>query len=109
MTASNSLLQILFSRMLRKRALQGAGIAFVLVVILLLTVGAADRGTWMLLPMATVPVGGAMGGAFFHLTGFLRERGGWIAVFGWVLAILVYCAGFWTSLVGALAVVGLWD
>ena len=109
MTASNSLLQLLFSRLLWKRALQGAGLAFVLIAIVMLTVGAADRGTWMLLPLLTVPVGGALGGAFFHLTSFLREKGGWIAVLGWTAAIVVYAAGLWTSLVGALAVVGLWD
>ena len=109
MTASNSFLQFLFSRLFWKRALQGAGLAFVLVVILMLTVGAADRGTWMLLPMLTVPVGGALGGAFFHLTSYLREKGGWSAVLGWTAAIVIYAAGLWMSLVGALAVVGLWD
>jgi hypothetical protein len=109
MTWQNELQRGLNSRFLLIRALQGAGIALVLLMIFLLLPKNIVYGSWVLWPMLTVAIGGACGGIFYHLTGFLRSQGGWIKVAVIILCVLVYIVGLWLSLVYGLSVVGLWD
>src|ERR1700750_2964443 len=106
MTWQNELQRGVQSRYLVIRALQGAGIALVLLMLFILFTNGLATGSRLLWPLATVAVGGACGGIFFHLTGFLRSQGGWIRVAVIVLCVLVYIVGLWLSLVYGLSVIG---
>lgn len=105
MTAQNELMH---HKSLGTRALQGAGIALVLLIIFLLSVTGID-GEWVFLPMFTVSVGGACGGVFYYLMAPLRRQGGWKKVLANVICFFVYIAGLYFSLIAALNVTGHWS
>ena len=111
MTWQTELQQLLFSKTLIKRALQGAGIAFVLISIFILGTLAADAkaGTWLLIPIAAVTVGGALGGAFYCMMDLFRHEGGWKKFLVDVISFLVYFLGLYLSLILALNAMGLWN
>lgn len=100
----------LFSKFLLRRALQGAGIAFVLISIFLLgaATGNMHAGSWILVPLTVVPVGGAFGGAFYSIMDLLRHQGGWKKVLANISSVLVYFISLYLSLILALYAVGLW-
>lgn len=111
MTWQTELQNSLFSKFLLKRSLQGAGIAFVLISIFLLgaATGNMHAGTWILVPLTVVPVGGAFGGAFYSIMDLLRNHGGWKKALANVSSVLVYFIILYLSLVLALFAVGLWN
>ena len=111
MTWQSELQQILHSKALTKRAWQGAGIAFVLMIIFLLIANSRDLvfETWELLPLLAVTVGGAAGGIFYCLMDPLRNQGGGQRVLANVLSVLVYFLSLYCCLILALNAVGQWD
>jgi hypothetical protein len=109
MIGSNELQRILLSRSLGKRSLQGAGLALLLLIILLSVLGASDDGFWIFLVMTSVTIGGASGGAFYHLLDQLVKPSGWKKLFFNIACGIIYFTGLWLSLVYALSLVGLWD
>lgn len=110
MTLQNDLLQLLRSRTLITRALQGAGLGLLFITIFILGALAANvnAGTWMFLPMAVVTVAGAFGGIFYCLMDLLRKEGGWKKLLANVTSVLVYFVILYFSLILGLSVVGLW-
>ena len=98
-------------RTLGKRAWQGATIALLLVTIFIVQLGAmdVDYGAWVFLPLLTVTVGGALGGAFYYLLEPVRAGSNWKK---WLVntgCSLVYILILWLSLIAALSVTGHWD
>jgi membrane associated rhomboid family serine protease len=110
MTLQNDLLQLLRSRTLITRALQGAGLGLLLITIFILGALAANvnAGTWMFLPMTVVTIAGAFGGVFYCVMGLLRKEGGWKKHIANVVSVLVYFIILYFSLILGLSVVGLW-
>ncbi len=109
MTRQSELLQLIFTRTLWKRALAGAGIGLLMVLILLTIVGAINDGSWIFVPMLTVAISGACGGAFYHVVSVLRIEEGWKRVLAYALSAVVFLIGLWLGLVYGLSLVGLWD
>lgn len=111
MNEQNEFQHSLHPASLSKRALQGAGIALVLVLLFIFLLGGEDLdyGVWVFLPMITVPAGGALGGIFYYLMDHLRYQGGWKKVLANISSILVYILSLWISLAAALNVTGHWD
>jgi hypothetical protein len=111
MTWQNDLQNILLSKLMLKRALQGAGIGLVLISIFILgaITANANVGTLVFIPMAAVAVGGACGGAFYCFMDLFRNQGGWKKHLANVISVLVYFIGCYMSLILALSAIGLWD
>ena len=109
MTKQNELQHSLNFGCLSKRALQGAGIALVLIIMFLVITGAIDEGLWIFLPMTTVTAGGAFGGIFYYLVNDLWSQTGWKRVAVNILCLLVYIFSLYFSLIAALNVTGHWD
>jgi hypothetical protein len=112
MTWQKELYQNLRSKMLIKRTLQGAGIAFLLMIIFLFVVsivGDLDLEAWLLLPISSVTVAGAFGGAFYFFVDQLVSQSGWKKVLANVVSVLVYIVGLYISLILALSITGHWD
>ena len=90
-----------------KRALSGAGIALLLLAVILLIVGEIE--SWLYIPIITTSIGGACSGLFYYLVHDFFSKdykyGKLIKVFCGICFIII----FWLSLVFALAQVGLWD
>ena len=85
-----------------KRALQGAGIALIIISIFLLGVGEPnpDWGKlWMIRPLVIVSAAGALGGVFFYFMGHLRQQGGWIKILAIILSLLGYLFVLWVGTV----------
>jgi hypothetical protein len=83
-----------------KRMLQGGGIGLILISIFLAGAGAPDPAwpkLWMLKPLITVPLAGALGGLFFYNMDHLRCQGGWREVFAYILSLLVYLFVLWVG------------
>ncbi|AKD05861.1 hypothetical protein PKOR_20390 [Pontibacter korlensis] len=87
----------------------GAGIALVLLAIFLSGGGDFNLGYWVLLPITTVSVGGALGGIIYSLMDHLRNQGRWKVAVANSLSLLLYIVSVWLSLVAALNVTGHWD
>ena len=84
------------------RLLLGAGIALILIALLLLQVREPnpDWGKlWMVKPLIIVPVAGAMGAAFYFYMDHLRDEGGWRKILANVLSLLVYLIALWLGTV----------
>jgi hypothetical protein len=111
MTWQNDLQHILFSKLMAKRSLQGAGIALVLITIFILgaLTANANMGPRIFILMAAVAVGGACGGAFYCFMDLFRNQGGWKKHLANVISVLVYFVGCYMSLILALSANGLWD
>jgi hypothetical protein len=109
MTQQNDLLHILLSKSLWKRALQGASLALLLILTFLTIVGEITDGTWVLLPMLTVTIGGAGGGALYYLVSLLPVHSFWKKVLVNIVCLMVYFAILWFSFIWALSIVGLWN
>ncbi len=109
MTQSTSLFSLFFNRSLAKRALAGAGIGLVLLLILFIIVGAFNDGSWIFVMMLTVAISGACGGAFYHAISLFPVQSQWKRVMTNLLCVVVYLVGLWVGLVYGLSLVGLWD
>lgn len=110
MTWQNELQQILQPKILIKRALQGAGIAFILISVFILGAVSADGhlSFWVIWPILAVTAGGACGGVFYCAMDLLRNQGGWKKAVANVLSVLVYIVALYMSLILALNEMGLW-
>ena len=110
MTWQKEIKQLLRSRALIDNAIIGAGMAFILVLILLL--GGSNNGIdftlWMLLPMFAGAIGGAVSGAIYFLMAPLRKQGGWQKLVAIVTSGSVYLVISYMSLILALNAIGLW-
>lgn len=111
MTWQNDLLLILRSRAFFKSVLWGAGIAFILLIIFLFVTsrGEMDYGSWVLVPIFSVTVGGGFGGIFYSIMGLFRNQGGRKKVLANIISILVYAAILYCSLIIALDMTGQWS
>ena len=111
MTRQNDLQQLLFSRLMVKRALQGAGIGLLLISIFILGALSANAnvGTWGFAPLGGVAVGGVCGGAFYCFMDLFRIQGGWKKHLANIVSVLVYFIACYMCLILALDAVGLWD
>src|SRR5688572_5255781 len=110
MNLQSELLTILRSKVLIKRALQGAGIAFLLMCIFLVVArkGKMDLEPWEFLAVASVTIGGACGGIFYNVMDIFRIQGGWKRKMANVISVLVYIVGLYLSLVLSLNATGQW-
>jgi hypothetical protein len=118
MTKQNEIHHSLDNNSFGKRALQGASIAAVLVIVFLsfiFPIGGVLNGKnfwqslWQFFPLVTVTVGGALGGMFYYLIVKAWYPGGWKKIVATVLGILVYVLLLWLSLVAGFSATGLWD
>lgn len=118
MNAKNELQYSLHNNSLGKRALQGAGIALVLVIIFLsiifpiggVLVGKKFwQGVWEFFPLVTVTVGGALGGIVYYLMVQVWYPSGWKKVLATIFSILFYIVLLWLSLVAGFSATGQWD
>ena len=109
MTEQNEFQPSLLPKSLSKRALQGAAIAQVLLVIFLLSSENIVFGVCVLFPMLSVSVGGALGGSYYSFMDHLRNQGSWEKAFATFASLLVYSILLWLSLVAALNFTGHWD
>lgn len=85
---------------LKKRILQGAGIALVLISLFLLSADEPHPGwheLWMLKPLLLVPIAGAMGGLFHCFMDHLRSQSGWIKVIAYNISITGYLFALWVG------------
>ncbi|WP_346317632.1 hypothetical protein [Chitinophaga sp. YIM B06452] len=102
MTNENTSTRPLHPVSLTKRMLLGAAIALALITAFLISAGEGDPAWprfWMVRPLVIVPLAGATGGAFFYFMDHLRHHGGWRAVLGIVLGVIVYIFGLWLGTV----------
>ena len=118
MTSQNVFQHSLYNKSLSRRALQGAGIAFVLVIIFLSIIFPIGgvlagknfwQGIWQFLPLVTAAVGGALGGMVYYLMVEVLYQDGWKKVLATVFSILVYIVLVWLSLVAGFSATGQWD
>lgn len=82
--------------------LQGAGIAFPLILLFLVSAGAGDPDWprfWMIRPLVIVPLAGALGGVFYYNMDHLRDQGGSRKALANVLSLLVYLVVLWLGTV----------
>ena len=100
--------------MLGKRVLLGAGIAFALIAGFLgfcftISDGNFDLGLWVALPLLTVTITGALGGAGHYVLDLLLHPVGWVRMICNILFALAYLVALWLSLIIALSMLGMWD
>jgi hypothetical protein len=85
-----------------KRMLWGAGIALILISLLLLSAGEGNPAWpkfWWIRPLLVVPFAGAMGGLFYHLMSYFRLQGGWKKIAANIISLIVYIIGLWLGTV----------
>jgi hypothetical protein len=107
MTMRNSSPGTLQIKLLFRRAWQGALLALLLAFIFVLVF--VGPGTWMIIPMATASIAGAIGGVIFHLLEPLRGQGRWTRPAINIAAGFIFLTGMWMGMVYGLYLVGLWD
>lgn len=87
---------------LTKRALQGAGIALVLIALFLISAGQGNPEWpkyWQVRPLLVVPLAGAVGGMIYYYFDYLRIEGGWKRFGADVMSLLIYFIGLWLGFV----------
>jgi hypothetical protein len=110
MTTQEQLPQSVHPKSLGFRVLQGAGIAFTLLsILILITAGKDFKMQWLPLPLIFVTLAGAGGGVLYYLLDPFRVEGGWKKVVTNIICFLVSFVACYLSLVLALAQIGLWD
>ncbi|MBC6366263.1 hypothetical protein [Algoriphagus sp. AK58] len=65
--------------------------------------------TWMFYPLTIIPLGGAVGGIFFYLMGFLWFPKGNQKLIAVIFSTLMYFVTLWISAVLAFAITGHWN
>lgn len=93
---------------LRLPALLGAIAPFSLLLFIILT-KEDQLETWMLIPLTVIPVGGAFGGIFFYLMGFVWFPTGNQKLIAIIFSTVLYFVVLWISAVAAFAVTGHWN
>jgi hypothetical protein len=109
MTQQTKIMDIFQSLSFRRSVRNGAIFALVLVCILLLIISKGSIGPLMLVPIALVSIGGALGGGFYRILDLWREQGHTQRALANVLGIMIYLAGLYMSLIFALSLTGHWD
>jgi ABC-type transport system involved in cytochrome c biogenesis permease subunit len=102
MTTTNNLPKQIHSGSLTKRALQGSGIALVLIGIFLIGVknpNPAWGKFWMVKPLLMVPVFGGLGGIFYYFMDHLRCMGGWKTVLAYFISFIGFVVAVWLGTV----------
>ena len=90
------------SSSLTKRALLGAGIALLLIILFLLGVKAPKPEwgkLWMLKPLLLVLLAGASGGAFTYFLDQFRQQGGWKGMIAFMVSLIGYVVALWLGTV----------
>ncbi|MFY7840032.1 MAG: hypothetical protein ACOVP7_07130 [Lacibacter sp.] len=80
----------------------GAGIALLLIVLLLSSVSNPDPAWpkyWQLRPLIVVPLAGATGGFFYYLMRPMRNKTGWQKIAAFIICLIVYVFGLWIGTV----------
>ncbi|WBL21631.1 hypothetical protein [Zunongwangia sp. HRR-M8] len=90
-----------------KQAVTGAGIALLLLAVILLIVG--EIKSWVYIPIITTSIGGACSGLFYYLAHDLFFKDHKYRNIINLFCRFCFLVIFWLSLVFALARVGLWD
>ena len=118
MTQQNEIQHSLHNNSLGKRALQGAGIALVLVIVFLsiiFSIGSVLNGKnfwqriWEFFPLVTGTVGGALGGMIYYVIVQAWYSAKWQKTLATILSTLIYFVILWLSLVAGFSATGLWD
>ncbi len=65
--------------------------------------------SWMLIPLTLIPLGGAFGGVFFYLMGFVWFPEGTKKLIAVIFSTLIYFVALWLSAVMAFALTGDWN
>ncbi|GAB2685752.1 hypothetical protein GCM10027037_04210 [Mucilaginibacter koreensis] len=84
------------------RALLGAGIALILIIVFLSGVKHPKPewgNLWMVKPLIVVPLAGAAGGAFSYLTGHFFTQHGWHKALAIVIGCACYIIALWVGTV----------
>ena len=96
------------SSSLRKRVWQGTLLGLGLSTVFFVFFG-ITRGEWLLMPLVTVGISGAIGGVFYFIFDQLGPAKGWPKVVFQILGIAFYIGILWLSLVLAYSITGHWD
>lgn len=65
--------------------------------------------SWMLVPLTLIPLGGAVGGLFFYLMGFVWFPTGNKKLIAVIFSTIIYFVVLWLSAVIAFNFTGHWD
>ncbi|GMQ33437.1 hypothetical protein Ataiwa_17090 [Algoriphagus taiwanensis] len=65
--------------------------------------------SWMYYPLTIIPIGGAIGGAFFYLMGFHWFSEGKSKLIAIIFSTILYFVCLWFSAVTAFAITGHWN
>ena len=96
------------SNSLRKRVWQGTLLGLGLATVFFVFFGIAS-GEWIILPLVTVGISGAIGGVFYFIFDQLGPDKGWLKVVFRMLGMAFYAGILWLSLVLAYSITGHWD
>jgi len=107
-TNQTPFLRKIISRPLVLRALQGAVLAAFLLFMLVLVATGGELESWVFAPLASVMIGGAVGGIVFFLVDPWQYQGSKRLV-ATIFCILFFLASGYFSLIPGLSYVGLWD
>ena len=112
MTTGINLPQNIHPKNLTHRMVQGAALAFVLITLFITFLSLATEYPFhfiILLPILTVPLAGAFGGALYYFLDGLRYHGGWKKFAINCLNGIAYIAMLYMALIITFAATGLWD
>ena len=96
------------SNSLIKRIWQGTLLGLGLATVFFIFFGITS-GEWILMPLVTVGISGAIGGVFFFIFDQLGPEKGWLKVVFRILGFAFYVGILWLSLVLAYSITGHWD
>lgn len=65
--------------------------------------------SWMAIPLLLIPTGGALGGIFFFLMGFVWYPRGKKKLLAVILSTAIYIVALWLSAVLSFSISGHWD
>ena len=118
MPSQNEIQHTLHNNSLGRRAMQGAGIAAVLVITFLsiiFFIGDVLNGknfwqaAWEFFPLVTATAGGALGGVIYYLVVKPWNTGGWKKILATIVCIVIYVVLVWLSLIAGFSATGQWD
>lgn len=89
-------------------AILGAIAPFSLLLFIILT-KEDQLEPWMLVPLTIIPLGGACGGIFFYLMGFVWFPRGKQKLIAVIFSTILYFVAIWMSAVIAFNFTGHWD
>lgn len=92
----------IFTPLLAKRMLLGAGIGLIVISVFVIGAGKGNPewgNYWQIKPLLLTPFLGALVGLCYDVTEPLRRINGWVGRLFFVLSLFGYFAGLWVSLV----------